>query len=82
MAIGLPAYHQEKRKHGMANKAACEEAVRAALNELPWIEIGYIKDALLETRGNKLHSSKLLGITRQGLNTKNQPLQNQQYIKR
>jgi transcriptional regulator with GAF, ATPase, and Fis domain len=34
------------------------------------IEIGYIKDALLETRGNKLHASKLLGITRQGLNKK------------
>jgi transcriptional regulator with GAF, ATPase, and Fis domain len=34
------------------------------------VEIGYIKDALLETKGNKRHASKLLGITRQGLNKK------------
>jgi transcriptional regulator with PAS, ATPase and Fis domain len=34
------------------------------------VEIGYIRDALLETRGNKRHASKLLGITRQGLNKK------------
>ena len=34
------------------------------------VEIGYINDALLETRGNKVQASKLLGITRQGLNKK------------
>ena len=45
MALGLPAYNQEKRKHGLANKAACEEIVKDALKELPWIEIGYIKEA-------------------------------------
>ncbi len=34
------------------------------------VEIEYIKYALLETGGNKRHASKLLGITRQGLNKK------------
>ena len=37
------------------------------------VDIGYIKDALLETRENKRHASKLLGITRQGLNKKPGP---------
>lgn len=45
MAIGLPAYHQEKRKHELANKAACETVVQAVIDEMPWIEIGYIKEA-------------------------------------
>jgi len=34
------------------------------------IEIACIKDALLKTNGNKLQASKLLGITRQGLDKK------------
>jgi transcriptional regulator with GAF, ATPase, and Fis domain len=34
------------------------------------LEIGCIKDALSETEGNKLQASKLLGITRQGLDKK------------
>jgi transcriptional regulator with GAF, ATPase, and Fis domain len=34
------------------------------------LEIGCIKDALYETEGNKLKASKLLGITRQGLDKK------------
>ncbi|MEN8262800.1 MAG: sigma-54-dependent Fis family transcriptional regulator [Nitrospirota bacterium] len=34
------------------------------------VEIGYIKDALLETRDNKIQAAKLLGITRQWLNRK------------
>lgn len=34
------------------------------------IEIACIRDALLKTRGNKLQASKLLGITRQGLDKK------------
>lgn len=55
MAIGLPAYHQEKRKHGLANKEACEAIVQAAIDELPWIKIGYIKEAFdYRTRGTIL----------------------------
>ena len=34
------------------------------------IEIACIRDALLKTHGNKLQASKLLGITRQGLDKK------------
>jgi len=34
------------------------------------IEIACIREALLKTRGNKLQASKLLGITRQGLDKK------------
>jgi DNA-binding NtrC family response regulator len=34
------------------------------------LEIRCINDALLETRGNKLQASKLLGITRPGLDKK------------
>jgi transcriptional regulator with PAS, ATPase and Fis domain len=34
------------------------------------IEIACIRAALLKTRGNKLQASKLLGITRQGLDKK------------
>jgi DNA-binding NtrC family response regulator len=34
------------------------------------LEIACIKDALLKTNGNKLRASKLLGITRQGLDKK------------
>lgn len=34
------------------------------------IEIACIRDALLKTKGNKLQASKLLGITRQGLDKK------------
>ena len=34
------------------------------------LEIACIKDALQKTNGNKLQASKLLGITRQGLDKK------------
>ena len=34
------------------------------------IEIACIRDALLKTKGNKLQASKLIGITRQGLDKK------------
>jgi transcriptional regulator with GAF, ATPase, and Fis domain len=34
------------------------------------LEISFIQDALLKTKGNKLQASKILGITRQGLDKK------------
>ncbi|MEJ2696695.1 MAG: sigma 54-interacting transcriptional regulator [Candidatus Sulfobium sp.] len=39
-------------------------------NKIKNLEIACIKDALLRTKGNKLQASKMLGITRQGLDKK------------
>lgn len=44
MALGFPAYHQVRKKHQL-DKAKCEAKVAAALEQLPWTEIGYIKNA-------------------------------------
>jgi hypothetical protein len=44
MAIGLPAYHEERRKHLMS-KAACEACVEKTLEQLPWLKIGFMPDA-------------------------------------
>ena len=54
MAIGLPAYHEVRLKHGLT-KATCQEKVRRAILQLPWIEIGYIKEAFdYRTKGTML----------------------------
>lgn len=54
MAIGLPAYHEERIKHGL-KKSECEERVRQSIAQLPWIEIGYVKEAFdYRTRGTML----------------------------
>ena len=44
MAIGLPAYHEVRKKHNLS-KSAYEAKVIAALKELPWIEIGFMPKA-------------------------------------
>jgi hypothetical protein len=54
MAIGLPAHHEERRKHLMT-KSACESKVKQVLEKLSWIEIGYEQDAFdYRTRGTML----------------------------
>ncbi|MDC3209635.1 hypothetical protein OAT96_02710 [Chitinophagales bacterium] len=54
MAIGLPAFHEVRKKHGML-KTDCEAIVKDALASLPWIEIGYMKDAFdYRTQGTML----------------------------
>ena len=44
MGLGLPAYHEIRKKH-LLTKATCMAKVEAALKELPWTEIGYMPDA-------------------------------------
>lgn len=54
MALGFPAYHQVRKKHGI-NKGLCQAKVEKALKVLPWIEIGYIKEAYdYRTRGSMM----------------------------
>lgn len=54
MAIGLPAYHEVRKKHGLT-KSICEEKVRQTIAQLPWIEIGYIKEAFdYRTKGTMM----------------------------
>ena len=49
MALGFPAYHQLRKKHGLT-KAQCEAKAAAALAALPWIEIAYLKNAAFDFR--------------------------------
>ena len=54
MAIGLPAYHEVRKKH-LLNKAACEARVEQTLAQLPWIKIGFMPDAFdYRTKGTML----------------------------
>lgn len=45
MALGLPAYHEVRKKHLLGSKAACEAKVEKVLLQLPWIKIGFMPDA-------------------------------------
>lgn len=70
--ISLKHCSEELRKGRNARALAMVESTRdlslaERVNEL---EITSIKEALRRTRGNKLQASKLLGITRQGLDKK------------
>jgi len=70
--ISLKHCSEELRKGRKARALAMVESTRdlslaERVNEL---EITSIKEALRRTRGNKLQASKLLGITRQGLDKK------------
>jgi len=70
--ISLKHCSEELRKGRSARALAMVESTRGLslaerVNEL---EITSIKEALRRTRGNKLQASKLLGITRQGLDKK------------
>lgn len=54
MALGLPAYHQVRKKH-LLTKASCEARVEATLEKLPWIKIGYMPNAYdYRTQGTML----------------------------
>ncbi|MFT4970014.1 MAG: hypothetical protein ACI9O4_001766 [Chitinophagales bacterium] len=61
MAIGLPAYHEERRKHG-STKERCEEQVRQTLSRLPWIEIAYLKEAFDYRTGGTIltHAERII----------------------
>ena len=63
---------EELRKGKSARALAMVESTRdlSLAERIEEIEITSIKEALRRTRGNKLQASKLLGITRQGLDKK------------
>ena len=54
MALGLPAYHEVRKKH-LLSKAACELKVEKTLEQLPWVKIGYMPNAFdYRTQGSML----------------------------
>lgn len=62
MALGLPAYHSEKRKHLM-DKASCEAKVQAVIDSLPWFKIGYLENAFdYRTQGTMLTFAERITI--------------------
>ncbi len=54
MAFQIPARYELRKKHQMS-KEACEAIVLKTLQQLEWIEIGYLKDAFdYRSRGTML----------------------------
>jgi DNA-binding NtrC family response regulator len=70
--ISLKHCSEELRKGRSARALALVESTRdlSLAERIEELEITSIKEALRRTRGNKLQASKLLGITRQGLDKK------------
>ena len=70
--ISLKHCSEELRKGKNARALAMVESTRDLFltERVEELEITSIKEALRRTRGNKLQASKLLGITRQGLDKK------------
>jgi DNA-binding NtrC family response regulator len=70
--ISLKHCSEELRKGKNARALAMVESTRdlSLAERIEELEITSIKEALRRTRGNKLQASKLLGITRQGLDKK------------
>jgi DNA-binding NtrC family response regulator len=70
--ISLKHCSEELRKGKSARALAMVESTRdlSLAERIEELEITSIKEALRRTRGNKLQASKLLGITRQGLDKK------------
>jgi DNA-binding NtrC family response regulator len=70
--LSLKHCSEELRKGRNARALAMVESTRdlSLAERVEELEIESIKEALRRTRGNKLQASKLLGITRQGLDKK------------
>jgi len=70
--VSLKHCSEELRKGNRSKVLALVESTenRSLAERVEELEITSIKEALRRTRGNKLQASKLLGITRQGLDKK------------